>query len=217
MKRIKHTTPYAGRGFTIIETLVAISILVIALTGPLAIIAQALRSSYFARDQITAYYLAQEAVEYIRNARDKNGLEAAIVGKAADEWLDGVATDSLGSELVNEFGTFQVKAYLERGSDGYVMTKCDSGGCPFLRYHANLADGDADDVIYGGQGLTDPESIFQREIILSTPAPGVATDPNSPLRELVVTVNVYWTSPSGRSSVTVREHLTNWQTDGGGI
>lgn len=62
------------RGFTLIETLVAVSVLLISLTGPLSIATQSLNSAYYARDQITAFYLAQEAVEYVRAVRDENYL-----------------------------------------------------------------------------------------------------------------------------------------------
>lgn len=59
-------------GFTLIETLVAISILLIAVAGPMVVVSQALTTSYYARDQITAFYLAQDAIEYIRNTKDTN-------------------------------------------------------------------------------------------------------------------------------------------------
>lgn len=61
-------------GFTLIETLVAVSVLLMALLGPLEIAAQSLRSAYYSRDQITAYYLAQEGIEYVRAVRDENYL-----------------------------------------------------------------------------------------------------------------------------------------------
>ena len=72
------------RAFTLIETLVAVSVLLLSLAGPLTIAAQALSSAYYARDQITAFYLAQEGVEYIRAVRDEN----YIVGAA--NWLEGI-------------------------------------------------------------------------------------------------------------------------------
>jgi hypothetical protein len=71
------------RGFTLIETFVATSVLLISLAAPLSIAAQSLRSAYYARDQITAFYLAQEAVEYIQAKRDQNYLTSAT-------WLTGL-------------------------------------------------------------------------------------------------------------------------------
>src|SRR3989338_949042 len=57
-------------GFTLIETLVAISLLTIAIIAPMALTAQSLATAYYARDQITAFYMAQEAIEGVRALRD---------------------------------------------------------------------------------------------------------------------------------------------------
>lgn len=69
------------RGFTIIETLVAIFILLISITGPLAFAQGGLRASFVARDQVVAFYLAQDAIESIKNIRDNDALDG-------EEWLD---------------------------------------------------------------------------------------------------------------------------------
>ena len=58
------------KGFTLIETMVAITVLMTAIVGPMEIASKALFSSYYARDQITAYYLAQEGIEIVRAKRD---------------------------------------------------------------------------------------------------------------------------------------------------
>ena len=64
--------PRAQVGFTLVETLVAISVLLVSLAGPLTIATKGLSTSLFARDQVVAFYLAGEAVEYVRNVRDTN-------------------------------------------------------------------------------------------------------------------------------------------------
>ena len=74
------------RGFTLIETFVATAVLLVSLAGPLSIAAQALRSSYYARDQVTAFYLAQEGLEYVRAKRDQNYL-----ANPANPWLTGIS------------------------------------------------------------------------------------------------------------------------------
>lgn len=98
------------RGFTLIETLVAISVLLVSLAGPLSIAAQALRSAYSARDQVTAFYLAQEAIEYVRSYRDENYLAPPPVN-----WLKGINT-CLGASCTVDFRNFTHQV-------------CDSGGC----------------------------------------------------------------------------------------
>ena len=64
------------KGFTLVETLVAISILVIVILGPMTIAQKGVQNSYFANDEITAVFLAQEAIEAVRQLRDENALDA---------------------------------------------------------------------------------------------------------------------------------------------
>jgi len=79
-------------GFTLVESLVAISIVLIAIVGPLSIVSKNLAFARFARDQITAFYLAQEAVEFVRNTRDNNIL-------AGSDWLNGLSA-CMGSTCI---------------------------------------------------------------------------------------------------------------------
>ncbi len=75
------------RGFTLIETLVAISILMIAVVVPLSIVAGALQSSFLARDQITSVYLAQDALEFVKNKRDSIGIDSVTHGSTPLSWI----------------------------------------------------------------------------------------------------------------------------------
>ncbi len=68
------------RGFTLLETLVAVTILVLAVAGPLTVAGRALVAAQNARDQLTASYLAQEGIEYVRAARDREFLIAREAG-----------------------------------------------------------------------------------------------------------------------------------------
>jgi prepilin-type N-terminal cleavage/methylation domain-containing protein len=61
-----------NKGFTIIETLVAVAILMIAIAGPLTIAQKGLLAAVYARDQVIASFLAQDAMETIKNVRDSN-------------------------------------------------------------------------------------------------------------------------------------------------
>jgi len=133
---MKHTfklTPSISRearGFTLIETLVAISVLLVSLAGPLSIAAQALQSAYHARNQITAFYLAQEAMEYVRAVRDQNYL-------AGNPWL---------TKLDGTGGGNCIDASCAVDFPNFTHEVC-SGVCPFVVIGAssdlfNLASGD---------------------------------------------------------------------------
>jgi prepilin-type N-terminal cleavage/methylation domain-containing protein len=57
-------------GFSLVETLVAITILLIVITGPLTLVSNSARSTNFANDQVMANFLAQEGLELAQAARD---------------------------------------------------------------------------------------------------------------------------------------------------
>ncbi|MBL1434268.1 prepilin-type N-terminal cleavage/methylation domain-containing protein [Candidatus Wolfebacteria bacterium] len=78
-------THTSQQGFTLVETLVAIFILVMSITGPLFIAQQSFTSAATARDRTVASFLAQEGVEYIRSVRDHNFLSGN------SDWLDGLS------------------------------------------------------------------------------------------------------------------------------
>lgn len=52
--------------------MVAISLLMLALIAPMSLASQSLTTAYYARNQITAFYLAQEGIEIVRAVRDAN-------------------------------------------------------------------------------------------------------------------------------------------------
>lgn len=108
-----------ARGFTLIETLVAITVVVTAIAGPLAIATKGLSSAFFARDQIAAFYLAQEAIEYIRNVRDTNTLSDN------PDWLSGFAS-CVSGDCTIDATELQV---------GNAVALCPQGGCPALKYN----------------------------------------------------------------------------------
>lgn len=90
MKTFSGTTHTQKRGFTILETLVAITILMIAIVGPLTIAHRGLLDAVYASQQVTATYLAQDAIEYVKNIRDNNliKIEAGVAGyDTSTAWL----------------------------------------------------------------------------------------------------------------------------------
>jgi type II secretory pathway pseudopilin PulG len=208
--KIKTKSKIGEAGFTIVETLVAISILTIALTGPLAIVAQSLRASFYSRDQVTAYYLAQEAIEYIRNTRDNNSLQEI---RTHTDWLETIGEIG-GVDRINNPGAETNKLYLEK-SGNYQLKACNSV-CPNMRYADPSVPTNSSKLPYGEDDPGLPLSKFTREIVLNRGLADVSDPGNIDLaknREVVVTVRVKWTTPSGEKNVVIRENLFNWQIE----
>ncbi|MEK7501415.1 MAG: prepilin-type N-terminal cleavage/methylation domain-containing protein [Patescibacteria group bacterium] len=88
-----------NKGFTIIETLVAIAILMISIAGPLAVASKSLTAALYAKDQMVASYLAQEGVETIRNRKDNN-----IAKDGNDKWLKDIAGPGNSNQCLNDPG-----------------------------------------------------------------------------------------------------------------
>lgn len=59
-----------GGGFTLVETLVAISIFSLSILGLLTVLSQGIADTGYAKKKMMAAYLAQEGIEYMRNKRD---------------------------------------------------------------------------------------------------------------------------------------------------
>ncbi len=69
-----------NKAFTLIETLVAITILMIAIAGPLTVASKGFTSALDAKNQSVAINLAQEGLEYLNNVKDN---------KAWGDWVPG--------------------------------------------------------------------------------------------------------------------------------
>lgn len=177
------------KGFTLIETLVAITILLIAIVGPMEIASKGLFSAFYARDEITAYYLAQEGLEYVRNGRDTVFL-INNSGGTPIEWLNGLG------ECESEDGCYidaDAPLYYERVENESAITECP-GDCPTLRFEDSTG-------LYSYSSGDD--SKFTRTIKISREGAD----------EAVVESTVSWTVGNlfaSTKSFTLKERIFNW-------
>lgn len=105
-----------NKGFTLVESIVAIFILLIAIVMPMAVVARALFTANYAQDQITATYLAQEGVELVRNVRDNNVLSGSAL------WDQGSLS-----------GCYTVSGcYVDAVHISNIVNVC-SGVCPYVQ------------------------------------------------------------------------------------
>lgn len=181
--RQKYKTRAASGGFTLIETLVAISILAVAIAAPISIAEQGLISANFAKDQVVANYLASEAVEFVRNIRDDNSLLKSQNPNLA--WLSGLeACRSAGGCSVEPAG--DVRSCAEN-RDCKLLFNSRTG----LYKPASVA-----------VGPDWKETSFTRRVVITETVPNVEAD---------VLVTVSWTNHTIPVSFSVGEHMMNWR------
>ncbi len=72
-------------GYSLVEVLVAVAILMLSIIGPLTIAAKSLQSAQYSRQQNTAFFLAQEGISAINTLRNNAALEH-LADSNADEW-----------------------------------------------------------------------------------------------------------------------------------
>ncbi|MBP9757778.1 MAG: prepilin-type N-terminal cleavage/methylation domain-containing protein [Candidatus Pacebacteria bacterium] len=183
------------RGFTLIETLVAVSLMVIAIVAPMSLVAQSLATAYYARDQVAAYSLAQEAIEAVRAVRDGNILSNATAGTSKD-LLD---TIPIGQN-------FTVDARVTTGG----LQPC-GGTCDLLKV-------DPLGELYGHDATWTTFTKFRRTVYAQYAGPAsINLDPISGKGkdEIRVTVTVTWETASGRTRMfKMYSNMYRWIEDG---
>ncbi len=172
------------RGFTILETMVAIFILVLSITGPMVFAQSGLRTAFLSRDQITAFFLAQDAIETIKNIRDDNGLDGR-------DWLENIYV--CGADT-----TQNCVIYIDTLAYEPVSEICSGSECPILKVNSNNQFGYNFDV-----GENAENSRFTRILNVKEVAPG---------RELQIVAEIRWTSNIrvGGARILVQENIYNW-------
>ena len=167
--------------FTLVETLVAITILIVTIVGPLYAVHKSLAASYVARDKLIATSLAQEGVEYVRSIRDNNYLENYTTHDGVT-WLNGLSNCYAPNRCAVDQGQQSI-------------TLCPSGGCAPLRLSPSPVN-----LYTQNTNSAYATTRFTRSFQIA----------NVSANEVTVTVTVSWTTLSVTYNVTVTEHLYNW-------
>lgn len=191
-------------GFTLIETLIAVSIFSVSILSLMAVLSQGISDTNYAKQKIIAAYLAQEGIEYVRNMRDTfvlyggqtswNDFNNKLI-LAACQGQYGCYFDDEKDEDGNNLSVF------DPDSNPQPMTKilfesCSSNGCPPLLYDSTTGK--------YGYDIFGVNSGFVRKI--QTSQIGVP-----PSNETKITSTISWVQGSGDYEITFSENLFNWQ------
>ena len=190
-------TPKGG-GFTLIETLVAVSIFSVSILSLMAVLAQGISDTNYEKKRIIAAYLAQEGIEYMRNLRDTFMLYG---DGSPPNWTQfRNAINECGTPGISKFCYFDDQDLDFEDPDMPVtqisIQSCGNNPCLTpLRYNSNTGKYNYD--IFGA------DSGFIRSI--------QATYPGDPDYDIKISSTVSWTQGSGGYNITFSERLFNWE------
>ncbi|MFT5036526.1 MAG: prepilin-type N-terminal cleavage/methylation domain-containing protein [Candidatus Azotimanducaceae bacterium] len=182
------------KGYSLVEVLVSITILLLALVGPMTIASQGIKSATFALEQNTAFFLAQEGLEIMFALRsnyaleefeDEYGLESDTPGEQWD-WVNEGNGGLGGCSLIGPTDTCDIGVDfgdLVLDSDNFVDCSSDPEDCRLY------FDDEPNKIVYthdsdDGAGGILPQSPYTRIITVTYITQFVAE----------VTSEVSWTS-----------------------
>ena len=224
----------AQLGQTLIETLVAIFILVMGVTAAVGLAIYAFNSSSSITKQIIATGLAREGVEAVKNMRDANWLKDALITTCYDYSSTpvGQTTAKCYPNWLNLGGGYNIHAQSLRlevnglldgnplwkltpavanwGLDFNGSLNCNSGGTNFCGFYGvnDITNGSAD-------GTSD----YYRQIVITEDTTAPYNAPN--MQRLIVDSRVWWADKKcARTqiytagmpcSISIQTELTNWK------
>lgn len=194
------TIAHKKGGFTLIETVVSVTLLVLAVVGPMTLASNSLRVSRDARAELEAIQIANEGLEIVHNIRDNNSADDSTPTRT--EWMDGIypecqfgcvadVTNHTGP-TTNVWGANALKGVCTSGtlcdSERFVMYQDPTTGL-YRQRHSAL----------GGSW---EKTNYTRKIIVTQVTAG---------RQVQVTsIVTYIGYGGGPRTITVSEDLYNW-------
>lgn len=187
-------------GFTLVETLVAISIFTVSIISLMTILSNGIANTNYAKRKITAEYLAQEGIEYVHNMRDTYMLYSSDAQSGWNIFNTSITPCFSGNGCY--FNPDQLFSYgVSMPVSDVPIIACSPTSvrqpCPPMAYDTPTSTGTGT----GKYGYdTGVDSGFTRVIT----ATQISAD------EIKVTSTIYWTQGSGDYNVSFSEDLFNW-------
>lgn len=183
------------RGFTLVETVVALAVLTAAIVGPMSLVSSGIVSARASKNLTIASYLAQEGMEIARGIKENNVL-AGRSGNGGDcndsaNWNYGLCAGAWRADIstFSLLGNPDSPLLLDPGDPGFFNYQ--SGNPTAFARRVDIASlvSPADDEADAVSGLTIPAADI-----------------------LEVTVTVAWREGFGLArEIALRERFYNWQ------
>jgi prepilin-type N-terminal cleavage/methylation domain-containing protein len=181
-------------GFTLVEALVAISILALTIGGLLNLTASGFFTIRYAKNDIVATNLVQESLEYIRNSRDT----AAQQGFSWRGWVDTNFPASCASTgcIINPYTKSTTKL---------IALPCAGKDCEYMQYYPDkgfYAYG------LGTDNVFDATSSFKTSFVRTITVKEIALSATD--TQLVVTSEIKWLNGTNPKKTSQSIILSSW-------
>jgi len=174
------------RSFTLLEVILAITVLTLAVSGSFILISQTIALVSVVQSKLIASYLVQEGIEVVKNIRDTNWLKIQPWDQSLEE----------GDCWEGDYQTGAPPDYPSFTS------------CPFPYQYDNLRFLNIDENNFYSYSFGDP-TIFKRKIIISDKI-DLDDPPDGEIDKLKVSVEVLWKEKGKMHSIIAQEYLYNW-------
>ncbi|TSC78670.1 MAG: Uncharacterized protein G01um101433_131 [Parcubacteria group bacterium Gr01-1014_33] len=195
-------------GFTILETLIAFSVITAALLGPVALVTRSLYSAPFSKNKLVATNLAQEGIELIRAIRENNAICEQKGAPPSWKWdrdFDGGGKLHSGSNNLTIDPTVIVSQTCVSGAGGVTIANPTRGSLCGTRPILLDSSGRYN---YVSGGTT---TIFKRCVWVTQNATG-SEDAVIPGSDIMTAISVVlWQEKNEAKSITISEKLYNWK------
>ena len=169
-----------SKSFTLLEVILAITVLTLAVGGSFALISQTIASVSVIQSKLIASYLIQEGIEIVKNIRDTNWLKLQPWDQSLEERDYEVDYDDL------------------------TLTECSSP----CDYDHSLHFLKIPNQGFYNYDLGDP-TIFKRKITISDKV-DLDNPLDGKMDKLKVSVEVLWAERGKMHSIIAQEYLYNW-------